>query len=353
LPPHAHFAPGVGFTRGNQRLGPEHEFGLRPGHYTFIPIERLGDYAPHRYALSPLQAQRIYNQTAVVNNVTTRNGRVFNAGIDPARVAAASGTEVRHATIRELPAQNGVARPDRLEKSGNSLVIFRPQLPRTAPHPNTPSGMRNGGARSEVLPPVRVGAAFAAIPSPTPTRAVATLPNMNLSGPSAGVSPGPRPYIWPQPAQETKAPPNSLVVIGRNQSQTALNNNSPQTAVTYHPLTHSYMGYQNPAPGAQGYESQFHTPAHSYSGPAGHSQFNSQATHSAPQPNPSYHSVAPAVTYHQPAAPSYSAPAQHYSAPVEHYSAPPPSHSSSGGSSYSGGSSSSSHSSSSQSGHSR
>ena len=355
LPPFAHFAPGVGFTRGNHLLGSEHEFGLRSGHYTFVPIERLGDYAPHRYALTPAQAERIYNQTAVVNYITTRNGRVFNQGIDPAQVAAVSGTAVRHATIHELPPQNGVARPDRLEKSGNSLVIFRPQLPRTAPHPSAPAGGRNIGNRSEVLPPVRVGAAVATSPNSAPPRPVTHLPNMNLSGPSSvSASPGPRPFMWPQPPQETKAPANSLVVIGRNQNQTlpslafshaqpapGLENNPPQNATIYHPLARSYMGYQNPAPGAQWNQSQFHAPNQTPSEPVARYQFNSQSAYSAPQGNSSYHS-APTATYHQPAAQSYSAPTQHYSAPAANYSAT--SHSSSGGSSSGGSSSQSSHS---------
>ena len=54
----------------------------------------------------------------------------------PRCVEARSGSPIRRAVIRDQPAgsRNGQIQPDRLDKRGDTFVVFRPQLPATSVH---------------------------------------------------------------------------------------------------------------------------------------------------------------------------------------------------------------------------
>ena len=149
LPPEACFTSGVGFTFHNRSVGFGFEFGLGAHHYNFIPFDRFCDYSPSRYRVSPVYVQNVYNQTKFVNKIRVKgnNNTVINEGIDPAHVAAATRTEIRKVAIRDAqPGAGKVAKHDRLEKEGNKLVVFRPQLP----PPSSPRPTASGGrTRSE------------------------------------------------------------------------------------------------------------------------------------------------------------------------------------------------------------
>jgi hypothetical protein len=146
LPPLARFIPGIGFRFGNRDVGAGFEFGLRARHYTFVPVDRMCDYAPYRYKVSHTQITKVYNNTTVINNVTVRNNKIINHGIDPKVVAAVSHTEVRRAVIHEMPRNgNGTVKGDHLEKSGNTLVVYRPHLPPVASGVGSDAKVRGGG----------------------------------------------------------------------------------------------------------------------------------------------------------------------------------------------------------------
>lgn len=129
LPPSARFAAGTGFTFHGHAVPANFDFGLRASQYTFIPVARMTDYSPYRYAATSSQARELFTQTAPINHVSFENNHVVAHGIDPQQVASASGIEVRRAEIREMVvAQNNGVLADHMTKQGNSLMIFRPQL---------------------------------------------------------------------------------------------------------------------------------------------------------------------------------------------------------------------------------
>jgi len=131
LPPAAKFVPALGFRYGNNYVRANFEFGLTARQYIFIPIERMTDSAPARYSLLPTQSAELYQETKVVNNYRVENNRVVSHGVDPQRVAKASGIEIRRAQIRELPQSSGKNMPvEHLARHDDQLMIFRPQLPK-------------------------------------------------------------------------------------------------------------------------------------------------------------------------------------------------------------------------------
>ncbi len=196
LPPSAHFVPGAGFQQRGHSVPANFDFGLHARQYTFIPVGRLTDYSPYRYAASSSKAADLYGQSAVVNRVTFEHNRVVSHAIDPKQVAMASGIEVRTAEIHETSSHpNTSVLSDRLAKQGNSLMIFHPQLSSPAatgrPGQYFAPPSRNSGALKTSL--------YNSVPSPT-----APLPNMNFSSMASA-------------SQKEKTefyPPGSLVVAG-------------------------------------------------------------------------------------------------------------------------------------------
>jgi len=198
LPPSARYFPGSGLAYNNHLAPANFEFGLKPAQYTFIPLARLTDYAPARYAASGPQAVEIAGQSTVINHYATQNKRVVNHGIAPEEVTVASGTEVRRVEILDLPGnRNDSVISDHLGKQGGGLVIYRPQLPtpsaRRAPTVAAPA--RNSGNLKTSLNQVTPVA-------PAPAASLASAKPIVLSG---ATQPVVRPEIYPA---------GSLVVIG-------------------------------------------------------------------------------------------------------------------------------------------
>jgi hypothetical protein len=134
LPPSAVFVAGSGLHFGGARVSFTFDFGLPRHHYTFVPFNRFCDRNPHYYALAPTVVQNVYNQTTVINNIQVNNNVVVNGGVPADRVAVLTRSEIRKVAIREAaPQEAALSRLDRLEKSGNDLVIYRPVLNPNAP----------------------------------------------------------------------------------------------------------------------------------------------------------------------------------------------------------------------------
>jgi hypothetical protein len=216
------------------------DFGLSARNYVFIPTERMTDYAPNRYTVSSAQRAAIFSQSRIENGITVENRRVVNRGIDPRLVAAASGVEVRRAEIHEMPAggNNGL-RPDHLEKQGDTLTIFRPQLPvspvrRAGPdHGGTSSGGRTASTApgQAITLPGRISGAPKAAANDPSHRSANPQPVLGAQTTSPFTPAGdpgnrPRVQVWTRPdatkpvipSGTTKPetyPPNSLVLTGR------------------------------------------------------------------------------------------------------------------------------------------
>lgn len=153
LPPSAVFVAGGGFRVGSVRVGLNFDFGLPRHHYTFIPFNRFCDRNPHYYALAPTVVQNVFNETTVINNIYVANNVVVNGGLPADRVANVTRSEIRKVSVREAaPQEHSLARLDKLEKSGNDLVIYRPVLNPNAPVKPVTLTNSKGESRTELVP---------------------------------------------------------------------------------------------------------------------------------------------------------------------------------------------------------
>lgn len=130
LPPRAHYVPHYGFTFGGRLVGNDFDFGLSVGCFSFIPWQHFNDRNPHRYYVPHSQTTAIYSHSRVVNNyVIGSNNTIINNGVSRDRLAAYQPAMRHPISVRDLSPQAGTRlRPDRVEKNGQSLVIYRPQL---------------------------------------------------------------------------------------------------------------------------------------------------------------------------------------------------------------------------------
>ena len=289
LPLSARFVPGTGFVHG-QHAGANFEFGLQASHYTFVPLGCLSDYSPARYAVPSGQADVLFNQTQVINEVTVKNHYVVHHGIDPREVAAAARTEIRHVEVREMSrdAQRSF-QPERLTQSDHGWVIFHPPLP-SAAVAHTGSIPAVGNAQQLFAPgrsftPPKISrnmqppnAQPPTLPQPQP--AATPLPQMNFARfpVSSPVS---------QPARTESYPPGSLIIIGK---KTASNSQSAA------PVSHrAYTVYQTSNPQA-------------IQPPSTQPAFNFSASQTTPAPNQSAYVIPARFTAVQRMATSYSPP---------------------------------------------
>jgi hypothetical protein len=386
MPPSAVFVPGVGFMLNNQSVSASSGFGVPSALFTFIPVERMGDYAPSRYAVPSWQTEQVFSDSRPLSSVTIRNQRVANLGMDPRIVDARAGVRVRRAAIQEVPGTdaNGRVQSDHLGRHDGSLVIFRPQLPPPAqPRQGTIPSPNDRG-----VPRPRTG--FAAPGMATPTRTPTVLgATANQNAQTAGMEnprhvqvyqvthPDPKPagtVSWYTPgtpqnsaAHNTVAetyPPNSMVLDGRQNLSNPQWDATPPVGTQIHPnrpvssagyeATPAYSGrpqnYGNPYYRPSAEATATSSPGGNYH-PSGYAPVQQQPYYRASQPQENYSASTPGQSYtprarenYAPQVPqeTYSAPARQTSAPQQSYSPPPSTASSSRSSSTSSSSSSSS-----------
>ncbi|MHB8523030.1 MAG: DUF6600 domain-containing protein [Limisphaerales bacterium] len=151
LPPAAVYGLDGGFSYFGAGVGLGFGFGLGVADFTFVPFNHFCDWNLARNCLAPGFAGRIFNGTTIHNNYSRGpNGRILNLGVDPARVAAASRSEIPKVAIRDLtPAAGKVVKPDRLERDGSSLVVYRPQALNNSP---AKAGSHIASNRQELAP---------------------------------------------------------------------------------------------------------------------------------------------------------------------------------------------------------
>ena len=128
LPPSARYTHGIGFSYFNNRVGISFDFGLASDCYTFMPIQRFCDRDPWHYYVPHSQVVNIYQNSTVVNNYIKVTKTPWSTKALAGLVAGATRSEIRKVAIRDLPAAGGtLIKPDRLEKAGNDLVLYRPK----------------------------------------------------------------------------------------------------------------------------------------------------------------------------------------------------------------------------------
>ncbi|HZQ48210.1 MAG TPA: DUF6600 domain-containing protein, partial [Verrucomicrobiae bacterium] len=217
LPPSAHFVPGVGFQHRGHSVAANFDFGLRASQYTFIPVGRMTDYSPYRYAASSSRAAELFHQTTVNNQVTFEHNHVVSHSIDPKQVAMASGIEVRPAQIHETPTRpNTSVVSDHLAKQGDSLMIFRPRLSPagSSARPRqffAPPARTSGAPKTSLNNSTSAATGSQAVLGGSPAqRPASTLPGMNFAS-TASAS---------QRARTEFYPSSSLVVVGEKSGNT-------------------------------------------------------------------------------------------------------------------------------------
>ena len=129
LPPGAHFAAS-GLIFHGAHVGLDFGFGLGAAHFTFVAHDHFSERHVGGHALRGNDASTAFHNTTVINNFAVgANNRVINHGIGRETIAAAAHTPIREVAVRELPragAGNQFVAPDRVNRVGNSAVVFRP-----------------------------------------------------------------------------------------------------------------------------------------------------------------------------------------------------------------------------------
>jgi hypothetical protein len=133
LPPTACFTPGLGFTFRGQSVGFGFSFGLTASHFAFVPTRNFCDRQPFSHRLSAHDANQVFNNTVVVNQIVQGgHNRIINHGIPVSRVSAATHREIHPVRIETTD------NPSRLRADGgnrdgaHTLTAFRPEMPQPA-----------------------------------------------------------------------------------------------------------------------------------------------------------------------------------------------------------------------------
>ncbi len=382
LPPAAAFVPGVGFMLNNQSVTASSGFGVPAALFIFIPVERMGDYAPSRYTVSSWETEKVFSDSKPLSSVTIQNQRVTNLGMDPRIVDARAGVRVRRAMVQEVPGTdaNGRVQPDRLGSRDGSLVIYRPQLPpaqarqgtrpsATGPVMGMPgAAFANRGATLPLRMPTVLGTAQNPNARPAGTENVSHLQVYHVthqdSQPVSSVSwytPPPQ-NAEPRGAVAESYPPNSMVLEGRQNlshpqwnatppAGTQFYANRPGSSASYtvtpgsaypgRPQNYGNASYRPSAEAAAASNPEVHsTPGSDYR-PTGLAPAQQQSQYRAQQPQQNYSAPATGENYSPRARETYAP-----TAPQQSYSPPPSSSSRSSSSSQPSSSSSSSSSSS-------
>ena len=149
LPPAACYHSGVGFTYYGGSVGIGFDFGLSWGCYGFVSWGHFNNHHLNHYCVPPHQVNQFYNHSVVVNNYTINHNTVINQGIPPQRVAAATRSEVRRVSLSSsshMPPT--VGRAERMDLKGQTLSVYRPQLPPATRTATTVSEHSRGEFRS-------------------------------------------------------------------------------------------------------------------------------------------------------------------------------------------------------------
>jgi len=179
LPPGTHCGPG-GLSYYRVGVGVGFDFGLSSLSFSFVSRAHFADRNPHRYILPPGQAQTVYTHSKVINNIVVgNNNTIINNGVGYERIAAASREEIRKVVVRDAPTISGkTVKPDRIEKDGSSLVVYRPQIQAQTP-------ARNAVAPTRAQQELRKDFGAVAQPDARIANQGHAVPNSSLPSPSS------------------------------------------------------------------------------------------------------------------------------------------------------------------------
>ncbi len=131
LPPHAVYRSGAGFIYDGHQVSTGLNFGLSVGAFTFVPARDFCDPQPWRHRIEAGEVARVYNQTAVINNIIfdSRHEGIVNAGIPLREITAVTRREIHPVTIRYEEEKIAPGhRHEQFEYDGRTLMVNRPHF---------------------------------------------------------------------------------------------------------------------------------------------------------------------------------------------------------------------------------
>jgi hypothetical protein len=210
LPPGAG-CTSVGVTWNGSAVGVGFSFGLGAFHYSFVKYQNLCDRKAYQSTLPVAQAQSVYARGNVINNIIVgNNNTIINRGVSLEQIPVTARSEIRKATVRDMPvASVAQLKGDRVERQGNDLVVYRPQLtsiPSSGSAARTSQELTKTSARAGVaapaaavnpLPPDSTASARGTATSAT----AATTPSLGLKqAVGRAAAPPPQPLVASQAA---------------------------------------------------------------------------------------------------------------------------------------------------------
>lgn len=130
LPPEASWDVGLGLCWHGSRVSFGFGFGLGWDHYSFVSYHHMHDPFLHRHFLPRHEIVNVYDHSTVINIAVGHNHTVMNGGIARDRMRAVTRHEIPVVRIRDTGGPGGgSARPERLNRNGAELAVYRPQLP--------------------------------------------------------------------------------------------------------------------------------------------------------------------------------------------------------------------------------
>lgn len=374
LPPEAIWDVGLGLCWGGARVSFGFGFGLGWDHYAFVSYHHMHEPFLHRHFLPRHEVINVYNHSTVINIGVGHDHAIINGGIARTRVAAVTRHEIPIVRIRDTPSPGDRSpRPERLNRSGAELAVYRPQLPANLARQPSRTG-ESSGASSRPLQtaPARVqgergsGSSPAAAITPRAARELAVRPGATLSSVDArpsrteiplaprsqpvskpataagrtGVQEGSRALSDRASSSNPTLSPNRTAIPDRS-TPAASRPVAPLQPRAYAPATLTPRGESvrtpvspstssrsSTAPTPSSAQRQTYTAPSSQQSSGSASRYQAEPSRAEPrrieQPRPSYQ-PAPKFATAPPSAPSYTAPAPsrpNYSAPAPSYSPP-------------------------------
>jgi len=113
------------------------DFGLSFHHYAFVSVGNFCDPRPWHHVVPRTQVVNVYRNTTVINNYRVNNGTIVNNGVGRETIAQRNPNNFRQVKVQQASFAGGGAAADhrisRVDKRGNDLVVYRPQLPKDPP----------------------------------------------------------------------------------------------------------------------------------------------------------------------------------------------------------------------------
>jgi hypothetical protein len=129
LPPAAVYEYGRGFCYYGVTVGSDYDYGLSWDYFVFIHYQHFCAPDPRHHVVDRPHAHDLYGHSTVNNHyILGPNHAIINKGVDYSKVVEFSRVESRKVSVRDLPPAAGrTVKPDRIEKDGSALVIYKPQ----------------------------------------------------------------------------------------------------------------------------------------------------------------------------------------------------------------------------------